>query len=94
MTKTAPVEPANNRDAIVGMPPFANNDRYDVTAKIPSGGPQLTMMDQEALAPMIRHRDKRCRPALWRPPWHSVSLFEDPSTPTKWLCPKESFGRP
>lgn len=43
-----------NRDEIAGLPPFADSDRYDITAKIPSSGVQGPAMDFESTALMIR----------------------------------------
>jgi uncharacterized protein (TIGR03435 family) len=43
-----------NIDQIVGLPQWANTDRYDVIAQAPSAGPNAPPLDPEALAPMFR----------------------------------------
>ena len=43
----------NNNEELLGLPPFADSDRYDVNAKTASGGPALGPMDMEAVAPMM-----------------------------------------
>ena len=43
-----------NNDQVVGLPKWADTDRFDITAKAPSGGPQLTGMDMDLLAPMMK----------------------------------------
>jgi uncharacterized protein (TIGR03435 family) len=40
----------NNNDAVVGLPKFAETDRYDINAKAPSGAP----VDMDSMAPMLR----------------------------------------
>jgi uncharacterized protein (TIGR03435 family) len=43
-----------NNDAIVGIPAFADADRYDIVAKAPAvAGVTLTNMDMEIVAPMM-----------------------------------------
>ena len=43
-----------NSDAIVGIPSFADSDRYDIVAKAPSiAGAPITNMDMDAVAPML-----------------------------------------
>jgi uncharacterized protein (TIGR03435 family) len=42
-----------NNEEVVGMPDSAASGRYDITAKLPSGGPQIGNADMETLAPMI-----------------------------------------
>jgi len=42
-----------NNDEVVGLPDSAANERYDITAKMPSGAPAISNADMEALAPMI-----------------------------------------
>ncbi len=44
---------SNNNDQIIGVPPFATTDRYDITAKVPPGGPAPGPMDNDAMAPLI-----------------------------------------
>jgi uncharacterized protein (TIGR03435 family) len=44
----------NNRDQIVGLPGFADNDRFDINAKAPSEGPNAPAMDNESVNPMLR----------------------------------------
>ena len=46
--------PMMNSDSIVGVPKFADTDRYDITAKAPSAGPSAPALDQESLVPMMR----------------------------------------
>jgi uncharacterized protein (TIGR03435 family) len=43
----------NNNDQVQGLPASVATDRYDIIAKVPSGGPALGPMDTDALAPMI-----------------------------------------
>ncbi|HLK67925.1 MAG TPA: TIGR03435 family protein [Bryobacteraceae bacterium] len=45
---------ANNSDEVVGVPKWADSDRYDVTAKAPSQGPSAPALDPDSAAPMIR----------------------------------------
>lgn len=42
------------RDEIVGLPNWADTERFDITAKAPSAGPEAPAIDNEALAPMLR----------------------------------------
>jgi uncharacterized protein (TIGR03435 family) len=42
-----------NNDEIVGIPPFAQNDRYDIVAKIPGSAGAAPGMDMEVLGPLI-----------------------------------------
>jgi uncharacterized protein (TIGR03435 family) len=41
-------------EEIVGLPPFADSERYDITAKAPSMGGQAPAIDFESSAPMLR----------------------------------------
>ena len=43
----------NNNDEVVGLPDSMANDRYDITAKTPSGGPHIGNMDNDIIAPMM-----------------------------------------
>jgi uncharacterized protein (TIGR03435 family) len=43
----------NNSDEVVGLPDSIANERYDITAKTPSGGPQIGNMDNDIIAPML-----------------------------------------
>jgi uncharacterized protein (TIGR03435 family) len=43
----------NNNDEIVGLPDSMANERYDITAKTPSGGPAIGNMDNDLIAPML-----------------------------------------
>jgi uncharacterized protein (TIGR03435 family) len=43
----------NNNEQIQGLPPFAGTDRYDINAKMASGGPAISNVDMEALAPAM-----------------------------------------
>jgi uncharacterized protein (TIGR03435 family) len=43
----------NNNDQIVNVPQFAQTDRYDINAKVASGGPAIGPMDMDAVAPML-----------------------------------------
>jgi uncharacterized protein (TIGR03435 family) len=43
----------NNGDQVVGLPPSAATDRYDIAAKVPPGGPTVGPMDNDAIAPLI-----------------------------------------
>jgi uncharacterized protein (TIGR03435 family) len=45
---------ATNTDQITGLPPFADTEKFDITAKAPSDGPSAPAIDMEASAPMIR----------------------------------------
>jgi uncharacterized protein (TIGR03435 family) len=44
----------NSNDQIVGVPKFADSDRYDITAKAPAGGPSMNGLDNDLIAPMVR----------------------------------------
>jgi len=44
---------SNNRDQIVGLPTWADSERFDVTAKAPSEGPSSPPLDNETVAPML-----------------------------------------
>ena len=41
-------------EEIAGLPPFADSERYDITAKAPSVGGQAPVIDFESSAPMLR----------------------------------------
>jgi uncharacterized protein (TIGR03435 family) len=43
----------NNRDAVIGIPKWAETERYDINAKAASD-PNAPAMDQDAMAPLIR----------------------------------------
>jgi uncharacterized protein (TIGR03435 family) len=43
----------NNSEYVVGLPKFADTDRYDIVAKAPAAGGS-SMMDMEAMAPMMK----------------------------------------
>ena len=43
-----------NRDQLVGLPDWANSERFDIVATAPSAGPGAPAIDNEALAPMLR----------------------------------------
>jgi uncharacterized protein (TIGR03435 family) len=45
---------ANNNESIVGVPKWADSERFNITAKAASTGPLTAGIDNEALAPMIR----------------------------------------
>jgi uncharacterized protein (TIGR03435 family) len=45
---------SNNSDQVMGLPKWADTERFDIVAKAPSAGPALTGMDMDVLAPMIR----------------------------------------
>jgi uncharacterized protein (TIGR03435 family) len=44
----------NTNDQVVGLPKFAETDRYDIVAKAPSEAASASQMDMETMAPMIR----------------------------------------
>jgi uncharacterized protein (TIGR03435 family) len=44
----------NIGDQVVGLPKFADTDRYDIVAKAPSEAASAPRMDMESVAPMIR----------------------------------------
>jgi uncharacterized protein (TIGR03435 family) len=44
----------NNREQVIGLPKWADTDRFDIIAKAPSEGPAAPAMDMEAVAPMMR----------------------------------------
>jgi uncharacterized protein (TIGR03435 family) len=44
----------NNREEIIGLPKWADTERFDIIARAGSAGPSAPAMDNEALAPMIR----------------------------------------
>ena len=44
----------NTSDQVVGLPKFADTDRYDIVAKAPSEAASAPRMDMESVAPMIR----------------------------------------
>lgn len=44
----------NNNDQLVGVPAWADSERFDITAKAPSDGPSSPAMDREAVWPMLR----------------------------------------
>jgi len=43
-----------SRESIVGLPPFADSERYDITAKAPAVGGQPPNIDFETSGPMLR----------------------------------------
>jgi uncharacterized protein (TIGR03435 family) len=44
----------SNNDAVVGLPAFASTDRYDITAKVATGGPSVAPLDMDSVAaPML-----------------------------------------
>jgi len=43
----------NNNEELAGLPDSAANERYDITAKTPAGGPVLGNGDMDAIAPMM-----------------------------------------
>jgi uncharacterized protein (TIGR03435 family) len=43
----------NNNDAIVGVPAFANTDRYEILAKVPGDTAVPGQMDMDAMAPLL-----------------------------------------
>jgi uncharacterized protein (TIGR03435 family) len=43
----------NNNDQVQGLPAFVTSDRYDITAKVPAGGPSMGPMDTDAMGPLI-----------------------------------------
>jgi uncharacterized protein (TIGR03435 family) len=45
---------ANNSDTVVGLPSWADTERFDIIAKAPSEGPSAPSIDFETMAPMIR----------------------------------------
>jgi len=44
----------NNREAVAGIPAWADTARFDIVAKAPSAGPSAPALDMESAAPMIR----------------------------------------
>jgi uncharacterized protein (TIGR03435 family) len=44
----------NNNEQLVGVPAWADSERFDITAKAPSDGPSSPAMDREAMGPMLR----------------------------------------
>jgi uncharacterized protein (TIGR03435 family) len=45
---------SNNNDELVGVPKWADTERFDITAKAPSSSPSSPTMDMESMAPMMR----------------------------------------
>lgn len=45
---------ATNNDQVVGLPTFADSERFDIIAKAPSTGPSAAALDMDAVSPMIR----------------------------------------
>ena len=44
----------NGADQVVGLPGWADTERFDINAKAPSEGPTAPAMDREAVGPMLR----------------------------------------
>jgi uncharacterized protein (TIGR03435 family) len=44
----------NNNDHVIGLPKWADTERFDITAKVPSAGPSAPATDLESTAPMMR----------------------------------------
>ncbi len=44
----------DNEDEVVGLPKFADTDRFDIEAKAPSPSPAAPPMEHETVAPMLR----------------------------------------
>jgi uncharacterized protein (TIGR03435 family) len=44
----------NNREQLIGLPGWAETERFDIVAKAPSAGPSAPAIDNDALAPMMR----------------------------------------
>jgi len=45
---------ASSNDQVVGLPKWADTDRYDINAKAPSEGPSSVQIDMDAMGPMVR----------------------------------------
>jgi uncharacterized protein (TIGR03435 family) len=45
---------SNNNDAVVGLPAWADSERFDINAKAPSADASAPPLDNEAMAPMIK----------------------------------------
>jgi uncharacterized protein (TIGR03435 family) len=45
---------ANSNAQVVGLPKWADTDRYDINAKAPSEGPSTALPDMEVIEPMVR----------------------------------------
>jgi uncharacterized protein (TIGR03435 family) len=43
-----------NNDQVVGLPKWADSERFDIIAKAPSAGPSAPALDMDTVAPMIR----------------------------------------
>jgi uncharacterized protein (TIGR03435 family) len=43
-----------NGDQVIGLPDWANSERFDIVATAPSAGPGAPAIDNDALAPMLR----------------------------------------
>ena len=44
----------NNDEALVGLPSWADTEKFDIMAKAPSAGPSAPSMDMESVAPLLR----------------------------------------
>jgi uncharacterized protein (TIGR03435 family) len=44
----------NNSDEIVGLPKWADSERFDITAKTPASGAPIGIADMDVLAPLLR----------------------------------------
>jgi uncharacterized protein (TIGR03435 family) len=44
----------NNSEQLVGVPAWADTERFDIVAKAPSDGPSAPSVDREATGPMLR----------------------------------------
>jgi uncharacterized protein (TIGR03435 family) len=45
---------ANSSDQVVGLPKWADTDRYDVNAKVPAEGASAAPLDMDAVGPLVR----------------------------------------
>lgn len=101
---SAMIGPMNN-DSIVGIPKFADTDRYDITAKAPSAGPSAPALDQESLVPMMRallverfgmkyHMEERPMPAFALVAAKPKMKKADPNSRTNCKYPNSPAGAP
>jgi len=92
-----------NNDSIVGVPKFADTDRYDITAKAPSGGPSAPALDMESAAPMMRsllverfgmkyHMEERPMPAFALVAAKPKMKKADPNSRTNCKFPNTPAG--